>query len=658
MKNEISGKPWILLVFLFCVSIVASRSAHGAIQENDSSTIENLKMTRSDFPMKDLHDFISRDLSRPVSRGSIEQVGGSIRTLHGKLVDHQGDPIVNAIVVLVERIGYSGNLYDENFDRTDDQGRFVVRGHDDRVALVFKKGKKLTWRVSIPPFDRERLDAEFQRVQWPAPSRCRIKPDADFVSNQSQGFELVTAEYWAGMSPLTLKANLENGFVVFKDLLPAKYSVLTNIPVKDAEGNFQQRRVQIGSIEVAAGENKELELTATGRVASVSLPWKDAKTVRIFTAKKKYESVVQLVDVAYPQDGTFKTRKLPPGEYTVRIQRAESAQVPARAGGIPGIRGFGRNFQPGNGPETVRTLKLIEGQGEQAVKFEELTGAIAQLHKILESKPTGSWSHFDVQRVQIVSLKENEQVVNELIRIVGDIGSPSNWRYVAIDSLAQMTDKPVVVDFLMSKLGEPDAYSTSFIRAFNHCDLDVAKRAIPKLAEMTKSPVRQTRGATYNTLAHLGAKHKSLLNDIIPIMLNGLDDSSTQTQVGMISNLGFWKAEEALPKLIELKKNSHSQSVKVSAATAIWRINGDAEQAIKMMIKVLYSNDMDGKVAAVGALANFPELPDLAIKALNSTANYEPAPPVDPKSWKVKILRAAAIITLDAINARTRSNDE
>ena len=655
MINDISGTPWILLVFLFCISIVASRSTLGAIQEDDFSTIENLKMTRSDFPMKDLHNFITFDLSRPVSRGSIEQVGGSIRTLHGKLVDHQGDPIVNAIVVLVERIGYSDNLYDENFDRTDDQGRFVVRGHDDRVALVFKKGKKLTWRVSIPPFDRDRLDPEFQLVQWPAPSSCRIKPDADFVFNESQEFELVTAEYWAGMSPLTFNANLENGIVVFENLLPTKYSVLTNIPVKDAEGNFQQRRVQIGSIEVAAGENKELELTVTGRVAGVSLPWKDAKTVRIFTAKKKYESVVQQVDVAYPQDGTFKTRKLPPGEYTVRIQMAENVEAEAQAGGIPGLF---RNSQTGNGPEIVRTLKLIEGQGEQAVEFEELSEAIARLHQILESKPTGSWSHMDVQRVQIVSLKENEQVVNELIRIVGDIGSPSNWRYVAIDSLARMTDKPEVVDFFMSKLGELDTYSTSFIRAFNHCDLDVAKRAIPKLAELTNNPVRQTRGATYNTLAHLGAKHKSLLADIIPIMLNGLDESSTQTQIGVISNLGFWKAEEALPKLIELKKNSQSQSVKVYAAKAIWKINGDAEQAIKMMIVALYSDDMDGKEVAAGALADFPELPDLAIKALNFTANFEPAPPVDAKSNRVKSLRSTATRTLDAIKARTQSNDE
>ena len=99
MINDISGTPWILLVFLFCISIVASRSTLGAIQEDDFSTIENLKMTRSDFPMKDLHNFITFDLSRPVSRGSIEQVGGSIRTLHGKLVDHQGDPIVGKTMV-------------------------------------------------------------------------------------------------------------------------------------------------------------------------------------------------------------------------------------------------------------------------------------------------------------------------------------------------------------------------------------------------------------------------------------------------------------------------------------------------------------------------------------------------------------------------------
>jgi HEAT repeat protein len=648
MNNEKPGNPWILLAILCFVSFVTGHSTVNATQQDDSSTTEDLKPTRSNFPMEDLHEFISLDLSRPVSRGSIEQAGGSIRTLHGRLVDHQENPIVDAVVVLVERIGYHDKLYDENFDRTDDQGRFLVQGHEDLVSLVFQKGKKLTWRVSIPPFDRERLDPEFQLVKWPAPSKCRLRPDETFNAKENQEFVLATTEYWTGMSPLTLKANLENGVVVFEDLLPSKYAVLTN---------WRQQRVQIGVIEIAAGENKELELENSGRVANVTTCWKNAKAAHIYTAKTKYESVVQQVDVAYPKDGVFKTRKLPPGEYTVRIQ----IPLPERARPLAiedGRLPRGGNFQPGNSTDIVRTLTLVEGQGEQSVSFEEADGAIARLHQIFESKPTGSWSHLDVQRSQIVAMKENEQIVDELIRVVGDYGAPATWRYISIDCLGCMTEKEKVTEFLISKLGEPDTYPTSFIYAFNHCSLDAAERAMPKLNELTRSPVKQTRGATYNTLAHMGAKHKSLLEEIIPIMLNGLDDSNIQTQIGAISNLGNWKAEEALPRLKELKKHAPSQSVKVCAAAAIWKINGDAEQAIKTMIKALYSNDMDGKEIAASTLAQFPELPNLAIKALKSTADYEPSPPIDADSMQVKSLRSAAKRTLDAINARTKSTDE
>ena len=618
-----------------------SEQVHGQDQSNQK--IE-LKKRRSEFSMKELHDFITDDLSRPTSRGSIKQVGGSIRTIHGRLVDHQGNPIVDAVVVFVERIGYGFMLYDENFDRTDKEGRFVVQGHEDREALVFKRDK-MTWRVGVPSFDRKALKPEYQSVQWPVPSTCRIKPAKEFIHKQDQKFELTTTEMWAGMTPLKLKTKLKNGVASFENVPPASYSVVTNIPIKKANDEMGYGRAQIGVIKVEEGDDKDFEIAETGRVVQGTIVWKDAEKVRISTAKTKYKSVEQQVDLAFPKDGSFKTRKLPPGKYTLRIQFPEPALAPGEVAPPRGRIQVSRKRS-----DIVRALEVTEGTDVQTVSYEEAKFIVKRVHEILESKPTGSWSHLDVQRSQLVPMRTSPDVVDELIRIVDDHAAPANWRYVAKDSLGYMTQNEKVADLLVRKLDGPDAFS--FISACRHCTLETAKRVLPKLRELTQSPVSQTRGSAYNTLAHLGAKHKSLIKEIAPMLLTGLDDSVTTTQTGAIMNLGSWKVKEALPKLKELKKNPPSQALQVQAAIAIWRIDGDQEQAIDTMIEVLFSNDIDGKQSAAYSLSLFSNLPKRAIDALEATANYKADPPSKENSRQEKNLRASAKQTLDKVRAQ------
>ena len=123
-----------------------------------------LKRARTPFDMGIMSDFISFDLSATQPRTSIKAEGGPTRTIHGTLLDHNGEPVAGAFVAFTSRIGYGDRNYFENFDVTDARGRFVVEAHEERERLVFHRGAGLVWPVQLEDDDSQLT------VRWPAPA--------------------------------------------------------------------------------------------------------------------------------------------------------------------------------------------------------------------------------------------------------------------------------------------------------------------------------------------------------------------------------------------------------------------------------------------------------------------------------------------------------
>ena len=113
------------------------------------------KAERSQFDMEEVRRFISRTLSRPASEGSLRVWGTQTRKVHGRVVDHDGQPVAGAHVAFVEPIGFSRQCYDENFDKTDDQGRFLVEGGLLKSRLVVQRSDTQVWATQITGKDEK-----------------------------------------------------------------------------------------------------------------------------------------------------------------------------------------------------------------------------------------------------------------------------------------------------------------------------------------------------------------------------------------------------------------------------------------------------------------------------------------------------------------------
>ena len=180
------------------------------------------KPERSKFEMKQLREFINFGLSVTQSRGSLRKLGEPTRTVHGRVVDHEGNPIVGAIVSFSTEIGYSFNQYDENFDMTDAQGRFVVEGDYTRERIV-------VWRDQARAMHEYVDDENDIVIRWPKPAKCSVTIDDALLSDDSFGENvlwLTTTHYAVGMSTLNQSIDIETeGPTVIENLLPGEYSV-------------------------------------------------------------------------------------------------------------------------------------------------------------------------------------------------------------------------------------------------------------------------------------------------------------------------------------------------------------------------------------------------------------------------------------------------
>lgn len=598
------------------------------------------KSARSQVDMKEFRDFISRDLSRPKSRGSLAQTGFETRMIRGRVVDHLGNPIVGAQVAIVERIGYSGYCYDENFDKTDELGRFLVVAEVDRMCLVVRRAAGVIWKQTL------RLDELSVEMVWPEPATCTIAVDSK-IGNGSNEISIQSARYWAGMSSLRRFAALdEYNKIVVSDLLPGAYLVAIKKTVQN-EKRTAAAYVEVGKFSVNPGEKKVVKVRRSGKrrvSGKVVVPGNVAIVLNVVRQRSHYEDAYGIADVvACEADGSFTTDPLPPGRYQLRFQGPPPDQKQQRK-----MIGFRYNAQP-----LTITKRIVVPEADEPVAIDftpkKNFSTAEYAHRTLDSQgPMNvSWSYTDVKVANLIRYKDRKGMAAESIRILNDDQSPHEWKNPVRRALAGMTDTDGVLDALLADLDRSvsSGRDLGIISAMTSVKHDVP-RVVDALGKYRNSDnVFIRRGVLY-PIGRFVDHDEVLRTKIIPWLIEALTDSDAKIRSDMAATLGRIEAEVALPALREARKDPNAR-IRVYAAWAIWRITGEADQAIKLMTIRLRGNSYAGKWESAYLLSQFNKLPPITVDALVAVTKYNVKPPyTTTDSYEKQRIKRSAIQTL------------
>lgn len=581
------------------------------------------KPARSEFEMKQLRDFVNHALSTARARGSLRKLGEPTRTVHGRLIDHEGKPIAGAQVSFSTDIGYSFHSYDENFDITDEQGRFLVEGDFTRHRIVIWRGKGQMWQTYI---NRDQKEIE---ITWPRPARCSVTLDDSLRSDKSLAntLGLSTTQYAVGMAALRRSVAIEdNGPTVINDLLPGEYSVLMHKTVL-REGETRQRHIEVGRFQVRAGESIEVHAgpngsrrltgklklepkTVNGKTAPVKIP--DTLFVEVRQQKNTYEQVTQLVDVLVTdKDLKFTTRPLPPGRYLLSFV----GPTPERRQN-QGFRGFG--FESAPMPLQFKYRIVVpEADAPIELKFPPEPSLAFHIQQTLDTdgQMNVSWSYADVQAMQVAKQKDSTP---ELLRLLENDDTPQSWQYPLVKGLShKLNDPKVVRELIRIAKTTTDVKKRHSIVSQNLRMCKILREEIAEaLDPFRKDSDFRVRHMAYWTLPiHVTDKNR---DQVIPWLIEGLSDPYPRTRYDIAAWMRRIDAQAAVPKLKELAKEDPSDAVRVTAAHTAAKLTGETKQAIQMMTVRLRGDTYCGQWEAAQLLSEYDELPEITLKTLES----------------------------------------
>lgn len=603
------------------------------------------KAKRSQFDMEEVRRFISRTLSRTASEGSLRIWGIQTRKVRGRVVDHDGQPIAGAHVAFVEPIGFSRQCYDENFDKTDDQGRFLVEGGLLKSRLVVRRSDRQIWATQITGKD------DNVEIVWPQPAAVHISVDADLLQQDAPIVRVTSARYRGGMSTLTEQYELDekNSFEI-TDQLPGDFTISVQRTIKLGE-HSESRYVEVGSFHAEPGADLAVRCRPTGnrRVSGKCPPaLKGPAILYVDRIRTKYEDGYRTFDLVACEDGTFTTVPLPPGSYVLRFKRPPQPK-PA----VPRNRAIS-GFRPVYAePEWLHRFVVPDADKPLIVDTSPPQDKVAaRVQSVLDSRGAMnvSWSHTDVQVAQLQRDSDREAVERELLRLYSDPTTPQQWMYTIRRTLGGMLDSPEVRNVLFEQLRSADHLGdrTAVLGIFRD-SRRATREIIDAIAEYRHDENIYIRSSALNALGRLIDADEVVRPVILPWLIEATTDQYDRLRSDMVATLGRIKAEEAVPAL-EVAMKDPIGKVRVMAAWALWRITGERERPIKLMTVRLRASDHSGKVEAANFLGEFDELPEITLKQLRPFTLVEVKPPYRGEKLLKFQLKNAATRTLKKVS--------
>lgn len=638
------------LCLIFAVAFFSA-----AVQSRQAVAVEQSvapKPARSQFDMQEVREFISQTLSRTPSQGSLHPWGMQSRTIRGRVVDYDGQPVVGAYVAFVEPIGFSRNCNDENFDKTDEHGRFVVEGDFMRSRLVVRRSKTQVWSVDIP------RDKGAVEIVWPEPATVRISVDADLREEDASLITVTSTRYWAGLATLNAQFELdENNAVEITDQLPGEFTIAVKRSIQIGD-HSESRYVEVGSFLAEPGAKLDVNCRPTGhRRISGNCPEgiKGPAILHVDRARTRYQDGCRTCDLVACEDGSFATAPLPPGNYVLRFKLppAPKPQPPANQ--------VIRTFRPVVAAREWRYRIVVpEADAPLTVSVEPPADeVVARIHNVLDSQgPLNvSWSHTDVQVASLLRDTDREAVQRELLRLFRSPNTPQEWQYPIRRALGGMLDSPKVLDAFLERMRTTDELGdrTAILGIFRD-----SKRATQEIVESVAQYRNDEdvfiRSSALNALGRLVDADQSMRPIIIPWLIEATSDPYDRIRSDMVATLGRINAEEAVSALQKSIEDPIGK-VRVMAAWALWRITGERERPIKLMTVRLRASDHSGKVEAASFLGEFSELPEITIKQLLAHTHSDDKPPYRGEKLLRVQLKRASLSTLKKVAPHVLETD-
>lgn len=620
------------------------------------------KLSRSEFDMKELREFINFGLSVTQARGSLRKLGEPTRTVRGRVVDHDGKPIVGVPVSFSSDIGYSFYSYDENFDITDEQGRFVLEGDFTRTRIIVWRGKQNAWHV-FP--DRAEENVE---IRWPRPAKCSVTFNRSLLEDESLSNKvwLTTTHYAVGMSTLNRSIEISSdGPTQIDGLVPGEYSLQMErtVVLKGEPAEAKTFRVEVARFEAEAGDEKAVRASYAGRrfvSGKLELPKQLEKAdknkrrltpvapnsmfVEVREQKRSYEHVPQLLDASVTGKGlTFATRPLPPGRYVV------SFVGPTPKTQRLGVERLGRWGQP-TATKLKYRITVPEANAPLKIDFPPADSLEFQIQQALdfEGQMNVSYSYSDVQAAQIGRLPGGVDIILGMLR---DKNTPNSWQYPLAKSLSQKAgDEGIlreVID-IVSKTNDAKLRQMlvfQFLRNSKVLREEIADAVEP----FRKHEHFRVRHMSYSTMGvHVTDKNRGR---VIGWLIEGLSEPYPQTRSDVIAWLWRCKAKEAVPKLARLSRDDPSGAIRVAAAHAVAQITGEKKRAIQVMTTRLRGETYCGQWEAAQLLGEYEDLPEITIKALKSKVKTVKGPYRTLEKYEDNRISSTAKRTLEKVSA-------
>lgn len=624
----------------FALPIVLSLVAAPAILPAQDFTP---KPARSEFDMKELRSFISRDLGTPYSYGSLRKAGGETRAIHGIVVDHNGAPIASAQVALCRDIGYDHRSFDENYDVTDAEGRFVVEGDLTRSRVVVRRPDGSTWHQTTAP-GQNRIE-----IRWPKPAAVSVSLDKSVGSLISgTAVVLVSKHYWVGMSPLRRETDIgSESQAVFERVPPGEYAVLVGRQPELAKPStappIPRRLIAVARVRVDPGERKSVTAVSSGnRTISGKFDTSEPLVIEVREQKTAYEHVTQLVDyLTTSPTGHFETRALPPGRYLLRVTRNRPKPDPGELGGF-------RPQRPVNLVGKYRvTVPVVDQPVTLKLPLEDTVANRVQQVLDSEGQTNVSWSYADVQAAMV---EKGSETTKLLVDMLSDPHAPEPWKRLSLQTLNRRLDSETVVSRLVDLLAKTNDQKlrTAIIGGFrssgHHQD-----RLVTAIIPLARATDYRMRWAVITTLPTLITDQNR--NAVIPVLIQALSDPWDRTRSDAAAWLARLNAESAATELERVRSEDPVGKVRVSAAYAIWKLTGDQKQALQIMtVRLRKDDDYSGQWESAWYLSQFDELPDITIRALVAKTEVEVKAPFDTiDKYEQNRVKRTAISTLNKL---------
>lgn len=643
----------IASLLLCCVFFGATVSRRASAQASVPVESSLRKEQASQFDVGAFNDLMMRAVDNSSNNVKRSAPPGSYQVF-GRVVDHGGDPVAGAQVMLGSKGGR--DLYWANFDLTDEQGRFVVRSdHSSKSVFVrhadrfFQQaiGGKVDVTVSIPTFYPVSLKLE----------------------QTDQLFETVFAnptpnESGSQVQPLAgTRVKIKDALAGRLRLVPGEYAVTGSRRLITKDGHEDWGAVYLGDILVKAEDGQTFSLRQGGVTVNGS-----------FTKLPKVESLsgikASLFRGANGRSGTFdvvlcdeqagfRFDAVAPGSYVLEVRTIPKLPKGQRNNGLAY-----RGFRPANAaPSVVLYRKTIEVSDRplqlnlkpQSEEQKSATTTAQQIRAILQSEhpqPNVSWSWTDVQVAQIVRLTDRTGAQNELLRLITAEDTPGDWRYLALRALPSMTPLPEdVVPRLAEALHKPaiGRYRGSVLGAIRKMSDGV--EAVPIILPLKDDEDWRLRYSVADALGEIANRLIEPPDAIVAALIGFLEDRHGVVRKEAAGALGVLRdpgASEALKRRL----NDAWGPARAMIAWALFECSNEAEPAVTAMVDLLENGDGEGRKEAAYYLQMFDHRAEGALPVLRRFLSYQGKPPFNQSNDLLKYqLRRNAERSIAAIEA-------